>query len=349
MASLNRSVGPDLLGFACRRLNVAPHLARLEVDSLLGGLVSSCVQGVRVRKADDPRDGLLLGFVVKELRGTASREAVIYERLAPHARGLGPALLGIERADDRAYLYLERVESEPNWPWSDTTLAELLLAKLAHFHACSFDWSPVDDGELDRELELAAATTLATACYFARVTGDARVRGGLPALRRLVADLPQLRRWLIDSGPLPTSVIHGDVHPGNVLIGKCDGRPDPLLVDWARTRRGSPLEDVSSFIQWLAFWEYNAMRRHDSLLRTYLRARGIHSPPSMAIRDAYWMAGAINSCSGALTYHLSIAMDPELPADQRETSTRAAHHCIRIIRRADRVQRDSPSLSGRRS
>src|SRR5919108_667753 len=71
-----------------------------------------------------------------------------------------------------------------------------------------------------------------------------------------------------------------------------------VLLDWARARRGSPLEDVSSWLQSLGYWELEARRRHDTLLRRYLKARAFAGELSRAVRDAYWLAAACNVLAG---------------------------------------------------
>ena len=52
-------------------------------------------------------------------------------------------------------------------------------------------------------------------------------------------------------------------------------------------------------------------RRHDTLLRQYLDARGLGSSLERTFRDAYWLASVGNSLSGALYYHLAVATDVE--------------------------------------
>ena len=43
-----------------------------------------------------------------------------------------------------------------------------------------------------------------------------------------------------------------------------------------------------------------ASRRHDTLVRQYLHARGFGSSLERTFRDAYWLASVSNSLSGAL-------------------------------------------------
>ena len=159
---------------------------------------------------------------------------------------------------------------------------------------------------------------------------------GRVALRRLVRSLPAIRRHLLTAEPFGTAVIHGDVHTGNVLMRTRGGGQQAVFLDWGRARLGSPLEDVSSWLQSLGYWEPEAGRRHDTLLRRYLRARGYPEELGRELRDAYWLAAACNVLSGALRYHLALvhgwgASTPRM----RAAAVRAARDALRIIRRAD--------------
>jgi aminoglycoside phosphotransferase (APT) family kinase protein len=135
---------------------------------------------------------------------------------------------------------------------------------------------------------------------------------------------------------LGSAVIHGDAHPGNVVLQGVPGGPRAVLLDWGRARLGSPLEDVSSWLQSLGLWEPEARRRHDTLLRRYLTGRGLPDRLDRPLRDAYWLAGACNVLAGALRYHLAIAGGWGNPGPRtRAESVRAARDCLRVVRRAD--------------
>jgi aminoglycoside phosphotransferase (APT) family kinase protein len=157
----------------------------------------------------------------------------------------------------------------------------------------------------------------------------------LPSARRLAIALPELRRELLQFRPLPTVVIHGDVHPGNVLVRRRAGREEPILIDWGRARFGSPLEDLSAWLQSLGYWEAQARRRHDTLLAAYLTSRGMERRLSSGFREAYWLAGASNALSGALEYHLSVLFQtPPVTNARKRAAAESARDWLRIIRRA---------------
>jgi hypothetical protein len=121
-----------------------------------------------------------------------------------------------------------------------------------------------------------------------------------------------------------------------------------VLLDWGRARVGSPLEDVASWLQSLGFWEPEARRRHDTLLRRYLVARGLPRHLGPEVRDAYWLAAASNGLAGALRYHLAVIDGWSQPtAARRAHSVRAAADWLRVIRRADAYWRGAPSVRRR--
>jgi aminoglycoside phosphotransferase (APT) family kinase protein len=136
------------------------------------------------------------------------------------------------------------------------------------------------------------------------------------------------------------TVIHGDVHPGNVILrGPADA--DVVLLDWARARIGSPLEDVASWLHSLACWEPEARRRHDTLMRIYLEARRTRLAFAPEVRALYWFASASNGLAGAIRYHLSVLSDDRRLPAARADSTRALRAWNRVVTGAAALLRPS--------
>jgi Ser/Thr protein kinase RdoA (MazF antagonist) len=312
----------------------------MDIRPLRGGLESPAVARVGARFLDERGSVRLLSFVVKRLEGEPAREAEIYETLVSSlARDFSPGLLGIDRtAKDRCLLFLEPIRPVRRWPWRETEVAAQVLEGLARLHAAaSVEGAepPLPSWDYEAGLESSARETLKFIAELPREGEMLPLRRGLPALRRVVFALPELRRHLLDFPPLGRTVIHGDVHPGNALVRLRNARELPVLLDWGRARIGSPLEDVSSWLQSLGYWEPQARRRHDTLLVGYLTARGLPPRLDRDLRDAYWLAGASNALSGALAYHLWRAMQAAAGSNQRAASLHAAGDCLRVIRRAD--------------
>ncbi len=159
------------------------------------------------------------------------------------------------------------------------------------------------------------------------------VREILPDLELVVAELPRLRAQLRASAPFGQRVLHGDLHPGNVLVRVTNGEPAPVFVDWARARVGSALEDVSSWLRSLATWEPEMQRRHDTLFVRYLAARGLSPRLTSEVREQYWFAAASNALAGALGFHLEqLASSPAL--DPSSAAARSARSWLNAVRQA---------------
>lgn len=339
-----------LTAFVQRRIGGLARDLEMDVRLLRGGLESPAVARVGARFIDPRGRSRLLSFVVKRLEGGPAREADIYETVvAATARGFSPALLGVERTgQDGCLLFLEPVRAPQRWPWRETEWAARVLECLAELHGAP--------------PHAARTSMLASWDYEAELLGTARravemleelpeerslspIRRGLPVLRRVAAALPAMRRHLLGLPGLGPTVLHGDVHPGNVLLRVRGGRPEPVLLDWGRARTGSPLEDVSSWLQSLGYWEPQARRRHDTLLVRYLAARGLPPRLDRGLRDAYWIAGASNVLAGALSYHVWRVTEARADAE-RSRALDAAGDALRIIRRADACWR---AAAGRES
>ena len=144
--------------------------------------------------------------------------------------------------------------------------------------------------------------------------------------------MPAIRRALLP--PSHPVWIHGDLHPGNVILRRWETGVEPVFLDWARARQGSPLEDVNAWIQSLGHWEPQARRFYDTLLRTYLAAQGLEPVLDREFRRLYWVAGACNTLSGALRYYLVTIQQARTPT-ARARALALAQKWLRLLRRAD--------------
>src|SRR5690606_32684218 len=138
------------------------------------------------------------------------------------------------------------------WPWRDASTTAEVLRRLGRFHR-SVGIQDVALPEWDYESELAAMAE-STVAALDHCRGHPEL-GGLARyakqLERLQLALPTLRRQLLSEEPFGRRPIHGALHPGNAIVRRRDGGRQPVLIDWGRARIGSPLEDVSSWLQCL--------------------------------------------------------------------------------------------------
>jgi aminoglycoside phosphotransferase (APT) family kinase protein len=317
------------LRFLSNRLGVDATSLRVTFSPLTGGLesnVSTVVVNTRRRRRSVPRR-----FVVKELRGTQRREAAIYEamRRTDPAAPI-PRLYGATCEEAAAYLYLEELRACAAWPWTDVRLAALVCQALARLHRTAPLATVFLGWDYEAELRSSATETVALA-ETARTPSGERSWKRCGDLRRVARALPQIRRELLGAG---RAVIHGDMHPGNVIVRRRGRGFQAQMIDWARARVGSPFEDVASWLHSLGCWEPEARRRHDTLLQAYLRARGIGEGISARLRRHYWLASASNGLSGAIRYHLSVVADPAANAVARTNGAQALRAWERVMRRA---------------
>ncbi|WP_205790294.1 aminoglycoside phosphotransferase family protein [Microvirga makkahensis] len=309
----------------------------VESKALAGGSEACAVAMVTVRYRNRAGRPQVFRFVMKHLTGRPAREAEVYERLVSvHAVDVAPRLLAVERTGtDGVFLCLEAIRRTGAWPWREIRMGTVLLGRLAEFHRAAEDEAPlVPDWDYEAELQLMAEHSRA-ALERCRGNDDlSDLARDLPSLNRIVAALPKLRVQLLSEHPFGRRPIHGDVHSGNVLVRRRGGGDSPILLDWGRTRLASPLEDVSSLLQSLGYWEPEWRRRHDTLLAAYLSAFGMDRTLTTSVRAAYWMAGASNVLAGALLYHLGIAADHRQSPSRRRAAGIAARDALRVIRRA---------------
>lgn len=336
-----------LTAFATRLFGAADDL-QLEVRFLRGGLQAAAVAHVQARYTDGRGRRHTRPFVAKRLDGSQRREAVVYETLLSTAAAPGwPRLLGVEEiSPDATYLYLEHVTAERRWPWKEPAVAGLVLEQLAHLHLSlpsERAASVLSDWDYEADLRASSLSTLEAMERCAAGAGAAGlddVRAALPALRRVVAALPAMRAQLLSTSPFGTAVLHGDAHPGNAIIRRHGASARPVLLDWGRARLASPLEDVGSWLQSLGLWEPEARRRHDTLLRRYLSARGLPRHLGRSLRDACWLASAANVLAGTLRLQVAVTEGWAHPSQRaRQSAVRSIRDCLRVARRADAVWR----------
>lgn len=335
----NRIELTNAIGQVLQRIAPAPARdPHIEARPLRGGIEASGVTLVTVRYRNHSNRQQVFRLVAKHLTGRPVREAAVYQRLvAAHARNLAPRLLAVEGCGSGDILLLiEAVRRTTSWPWRSLKAGEELFAQLAEFHTAAIGATTlVPEWDYEAELKVVAELTRATLEQCRKDTDLAVLARDLPALDRVLRALPADRKQLLSERPFGSRPIHGDLHPGNVIMSRRDGQDKPIFLDWGRARVSSPLEDVSSWLQSVSYWEPEGRRRHDTLLAAYLSALGMDRRLTDSLRAAYWMAAASNALSGTLLHHLCIARDGRQSSRQRAAAARAARDALRVIRRAD--------------
>lgn len=276
-------------------------------------------------------------FTVKRLPEKNSRELRIYQALhAATSLPIAPKLLGCQTATaGETYVFLEWIPAACRWPWRDPHHIRSAVQTLAVVHQLDSRCFAEALISLDYDAELRASAESTLLAYQASIAAGTRPGGRsmTRTIERLSGALPDIRHELTAFSGV--AVLHGDLHSGNAVIRNAGGKTSAVLLDWGRARFGSPLEDLSSWLQSLRFWEFQARQKHDQFLRDYLDLAGRSGATTREFRDAYWLAAGCNAFAGALRYHLSVTQDPARTRRQREISYRAATDWLRILRRAD--------------
>jgi aminoglycoside phosphotransferase (APT) family kinase protein len=167
------------------------------------------------------------GRVIKLFRPGFGRRVMAEEAAAAStvsAAGLpAPAFHGVEEVDGDPGLVFERVEGPSmteeilRAPWRSVRLADLLADLHATIHAAS-GAALRDAGQ---ELE--------------RAIGEARGRVDDAVASEALRRLERLRT------PAAGAILHGDFHPGNVILAL----PGPVVIDWLTAASGPPAADVA--------------------------------------------------------------------------------------------------------
>jgi hypothetical protein len=327
----------QLTAFLSRRWCVPESSLDVEMQSLHGGLESTVVRArITVHGSEL---GIPPDIVVKQVSGDFAREADVYQALWQHLeRPPAVQMFGRQRAEDGTFLYLEHATAISPWPWSDTALAARVCHAVAQLHDSpllpreTFSWNYEDQLIRSSEETLEIATA-------ARHASGERVWRRLGDLRRVIGALPRIRHRLLSNG---ATVIHGDMHPGNVILRRTGGSIEVILIDWARARVGSPLEDIASWLHSLGCWEPQARRRHDTLMRAYLEARRGSCIFDADVRVHYWFASVSNGLAGAIRYHLAVLADPTVTERARANSSLSLIAWERVVRRAVALLNTNP-------
>lgn len=310
----------------------------IERRILRGGLEALHTEDVMARFVDGAGRRHSFRFVAKHLGDRSAREAQVYRSIsALRWQASAPRLLACEQSEGNGQvLYLEPILPAQRWPWADVQRTGDVLQLVASFHASARETGLSLPGwNYEGELALTAQRTLERLAMTRRFEELSCLRRGFSALERLVNALPRLRRELLASS-FGSNMIHGDLHSGNVLVRRRARGLAPVLLDWGRARDGSPLEDVSSWLQSLRCWEPEALRRHDTLLSRYLIALGRSATITGETRESYWLSAVSNLLAGALEYHLTRAQTAHTAAE-RAHAAGCARDALRVVRRADTV------------
>jgi hypothetical protein len=104
-------------------------------------------------------------------------------------------------------------------------------------------------------------------------------------------------------GPMPQTLVHGDLHPGNVMV---DGVESPRIFDWSDACVSHPLFDLVTFLPWCK----DAAAR-EAMLDTYLDTWSEYGSRE-ELRATYYLAEPIAYVHHAISYRrITAALEPD--------------------------------------
>jgi Ser/Thr protein kinase RdoA (MazF antagonist) len=229
----------------------------------------------------------------------------------------------------------------PFYPGGPLTFDDLIphtvLVTLARVHAAccqtsKFDWTWTFDATHIDRLHANALAKLSASDHFKATTAD-----HVEWLRRLerIGRSDSLRTV---SDALPRSLVHGDMHPGNIVL-RSDGLP--VIIDWGNVCVGPPMLDVANIIridstEWDIYLDaYRAAGGKidaERCRRAYCWARaatGLRYLPWIAEHkpDASRMIMQIEEAAEGLERSELIQSVPSGPGNHREPSTSYLSGC----------------------
>lgn len=235
---------------------------------------------VHFRMSNDERQSI--NIVRKTIPKRWPNEPKVYEELLPEVLISIPRLYWVDHQVGTSALYLEYVQPVEEWPWQDISFHKLVLGQLARLHAhfwnqndrlASVHWLSENSSAYYSRLFKTKTYQTISNLYKGQehgVLGDltsdliASVENISRALQRILHFLHHQKRTLL----------HGDLHGENVLVGKDrhvnDGQV--LIIDWDRARLGHPLEDLSRWIENFQWTAPEITPSRETLLHIYSEA-----------------------------------------------------------------------------
>jgi hypothetical protein len=223
------------------------RIKQVDTIPLKGGYVSKAVDRLDLTLATPNRSGITASFVRK---ACFAREVRALELLAtiPKAPALPEIIASwwsAERPDDLA----ANGFTTPFYPGRaltfDDPIPDVVLVSLARVHAAcrgteGFDWTWTFDAAHFADTHANALAALGASARFRATTADHI--GWLTRLERLCRS--EVLREASDD--LPKSLVHGDMHPGNIIL-RADG--SPVIIDWGNACIAPPMLDLANIVR----------------------------------------------------------------------------------------------------
>lgn len=187
--------------------------------------------------------------------GSAVREAEFYRKAhAAGCSGLLPRLIGCRSAQNSTLLVLEDVSpgfapaisgpcQNPSLPVNRAVFASIGAIHAAFWGDASLATFPVEilSSRLSAMLEKKRDVIVANLASRPHASQDVQL------LSMLIAELPGIQRNVL-SRTAGLTIIHGDFHPGNVLVSREQHPVRAMIIDWPNWQPGTPADDLAYYL-----------------------------------------------------------------------------------------------------
>ncbi len=169
---------------------------------------------------------------LKQVPGFLAHEPTVLGLVAGVAPDLVPYVMAAGKSGRTLLAHVPGDDRYGAGPELCVTIAEAFHPVQEHFAGCLDELAGVPDKRLDVDRFVNVA-----APYLGDIPGLAELIDGLPARLAEVA-----------ACGLPDTLLHGDLHPGNV---RTDDRGTPVIVDWGDSAIGNPAFDLLRLVEHL--------------------------------------------------------------------------------------------------
>ncbi|HZO36320.1 MAG TPA: phosphotransferase [Solirubrobacteraceae bacterium] len=242
---LSRTLGRTVELLARRPL---PYRSSFAIDALEIAIGGDAPVRVLLKRLDSAGLSDVAELARPAFLRDAGHELTIYREVLPAFGDGVPALYGgvADAANGRAWMLLEQIEGVPLWQLGAPGMWEEAACWLARLHGASIPRSSAlrsyDDAWYERWLRRAVA--------FAPCGALDRIAAAHWRVRQ------RLAAW-------PSTVVHGEFYPSNVLVEDADGAARLRVVDWEMAGVGAGLLDLAALT---AGWD---QRGRDRLVAAY--------------------------------------------------------------------------------
>lgn len=186
----------------------------------------------------------------------------------------------VETANQLCWLVTERVQGPPLWQLGQDRHWRAAARWLAHFHQVAEEFSGPDHQAATNLIEYGEEHFL---CWAKRAESFLSAQSGTcdaDSIRRFARIFDRYDRVTRFLSQLPTTLIHGEFYPSNVLMRRKERGHDVCPIDWELVGRGPGILDLAA----LSFGGWSPEKKRQ-IIQAYHDATAAEGSPAMTSRE----------------------------------------------------------------